>query len=89
MDSQQFLSAIAPALTDADARAKFLADPKAALAEAGLDLPKWVQVTAVEGEKPAMTITLPPMLDPDAELSDEALESVSGGCSGGCAYCGS
>ncbi len=39
MDAQGFLAALTPAVTDADARERFLADPKAVLATAGLDLP--------------------------------------------------
>ena len=41
MDAQGFLAALAPAVTDAKARESFLADPKAVLAAAGLDLPEW------------------------------------------------
>ncbi len=39
MDAQGFLEALAPAVTDAQARERFLADPKAVLVAAGLDLP--------------------------------------------------
>ena len=80
MDSHDFLAALAPALTDADARARFLADPRAALAAAGLSVPDWITVTALEGDTPELAITLPPALDPDAELSEEQLAAVSGGC---------
>lgn len=80
MDAQDFLAALAPALTDADARARFLADPRAALASAGLAVPDWIAVTASEGDAPELAIVLPPMLDPDAELSEEQLDAVSGGC---------
>ena len=80
MDSQEFLAALAPALTDADSRARFLADPRAVLTAAGLVVPGWVAVTAHEGDAPELAITLPPLLDPDAELSDEHLTAASGGC---------
>ena len=79
MDAQGFLAALAPAVTDADARERFLADPKAVLAVAGLDLPEWFTVTAREGDAAELTITLPALRDPD--LSDEQLAAVSGGCS--------
>ncbi len=79
MDAQGFLAALAPAVTDADARERFLADPKAVLAAAGLDLPEWFTVTAREGDAAELTITVPALLDPDAELSDERLGAVSGG----------
>lgn len=80
MTSQDLLAALAPALTDVDARARFLADPRAVLAAAGLVVPDWVAVTASEGDAPELAIMLPPLLDPDAELSDEHLTAVSGGC---------
>jgi hypothetical protein len=80
MDSSQLLGALAPALTDADARAAFLADPRSALAAAGLDVPDWIAVTAREGDAPELTLVLPPAIDPDADLHDEHLAAVSGGC---------
>ena len=78
MDAQGFVAALAPAVTDADARYRFLADPKAVLAAAGLDLPEWFTVTAREGDAAELTITVPALLDPDA-LSDEQLDVVAGG----------
>ena len=83
MDAQSFLTALGPAMTDAAARERLLTDPRAVLAAAGLDLPDWFTVTAVEGDTPALTLTLPPMLDPDAELSEEQLAAASGGGKGG------
>jgi hypothetical protein len=80
MDAQGFLAALAPAVTDAQARERFIANPKAVLAAAGLDLPEWFTVTAREGDSAELTITLPGLLDPDADLRDEDLALVSGGC---------
>jgi hypothetical protein len=79
MDAQGFLAALAPAVTDAQARERFLADPKAVLAAAGLDLPEWFTVSAREGDVAELTITLPALLDPDADLSEEQLAAVAGG----------
>ena len=87
MNADGFLAALAPALTDPDARAAFLADPRTALAAAGLEIPEWVSVTAREGDAPELSIVLPPAIDADAELSEEHLAVVSGGC-GSCAVCG-
>jgi len=83
MDAQGFLAALAPAVTDEKARERFLADPKAVLVAAGLDLPEWFTVSAREGDAAELIITLPPLLDPNADLSDEQLAAVSGGCYGG------
>ena len=79
MDAQGFLAALTPAVTDADARERFLADPKAVLAAAGLDLPEWFTVTAREGDAAELTITLPALLDPEADISEEQLAAVGGG----------
>ena len=79
MDAQGFLAALAPAVTDATARERFLADPRSVLAAAGLDLPEWFEVSAREGDAAELTITLPPLLDPDADLTDEQLAAAAGG----------
>ncbi len=79
MDAQGFLAALAPAVTDADARERFLADPKAVLAAGGLDLPEWFTVSAREGDAAELIITVPALRDPAADLSDELLAAVSGG----------
>ena len=79
MDTQSFLAALAPAVTDADARERFLADPKAILATAGLDLPEWFTVTAREGDAAELIITVPGLRDLDGDLSDDVLEGVPGG----------
>ena len=79
MDAQGFLAALTPAVTDADARKRFLANPKAVLAAAGLDLPEWFTVSAREGDAAELIITVPGLRDPDADLSDEQMAAVTGG----------
>jgi hypothetical protein len=79
MDAQGFLAALTPAVTDANARKRFLADPRAVLAAAGLDLPEWFTVTARQGDTAELIITVPALRDPDADLSDEQLAAVAGG----------
>ena len=79
MDAQGFLAGLTPAVTDADARERFLADPKTVLAAAGLDLPEWFTVTAREGDAAELIITVPALRDPDADLSEEQLAGVVGG----------
>ena len=78
MDAQGLLAALAPAVTDAKARERFLTDPKAVLVAAGLDLPEWFTVTAREGDAAELIITVPGLRDPDADLSDDVLEGVAG-----------
>jgi hypothetical protein len=81
MDAQDFLAALAPAVTDAEARGRFLADPRGVLAAAGLDLPEWFTVTAREGDVAELTITLPALIHPDGELTEANLATVGGGFS--------
>ena len=76
MDAQSYLTALGPAMTDADTRERFLADPKAVLAAAGLDLPESFTVSAREGDVAELAITLPPMLKPDADLTEEQLNDI-------------
>jgi hypothetical protein len=47
-----------------------------------LDLPEWFTVSARKGDTAELTITVPPLLDPDADLSDEQLDVVAGGIEG-------
>ena len=79
MDAQGFVAALTPSVTDAIARERFLADPKAVLAAAGLNLPQSFTISAREGDAAELTITLPALRDPDADLSEEQLEQVAGG----------
>jgi hypothetical protein len=79
MDAHGFLAALTPAVTDADARERFLADPRAVLAAAGLDLPEWFTVTARQGDTAELIITLPALRDPADDLSEEQLAGAVGG----------
>lgn len=79
MEPVNFLAAIAPAMTDPDVRATWLSDPRAALLAAGIDVPEWAVVTASEGGKLGVAITLGPLIDVSDELRDESLDSVAGG----------
>lgn len=84
MDTQNPFAALGLAMTDAQARDRFLADPRGFLEAAGLVLPESVTVSAREGETAELTITLPGLLDRnDADLSDESLAMASGGWFGG------
>ncbi|MCX6458677.1 MAG: NHLP leader peptide family natural product precursor [Actinobacteria bacterium] len=71
------------AATDHGERAKFLADPRGYLEAHGVDVPGFVEITAVEIDRPVATVTfgLPPMPDPD-EISEVDLDQISGGHSG-------
>ena len=63
---------------DKEFRARVEADPKAALAEKGVDVPAEDVRVAVDKED-NLHVVLP--TDPNAEMSDEELKMVSGGTS--------
>ena len=68
---------IARAWRDPAFKASVLADPHAALKEAGVDVPAGVTVKVVENTDTHVHLVLPPK--PSGELSDEALARVAAG----------
>ena len=76
---EQFKQLLERSATDMDFRRQLLEEPKAALeAHYGKQLPDTYNVSFVENKADA-TIVLPDAVDPEAELSEEELEAVSGG----------
>jgi hypothetical protein len=68
---------VAKAWSDGAFKAKLLSNPQSALAELGYQMPAGVRIEVVEDTATTRHLVLPPR--PDGELSDEALEKVSGG----------
>src|SRR5258708_3639914 len=68
---------VAKAWRDPAFKAKLMADPHAALKDAGISVPAGVTVTVVENTDTHVHFVLPPK--PTRELSDEALDKVAGG----------
>ena len=60
-------------------KARFMADPKAVLAERGIKMPDGIDVNVVENADNTVHITLPMAPDGHEELSMEELSSVAGG----------
>lgn len=75
---------IAKAWTDEAFKAKLLSDPKAAMAEVGMDAPEGVEIEVVESTQEKAYLVIPPKPGP-GELSDEDLDKVAGG-GGNAAY---
>lgn len=67
------------AATDPAFRAAVQADPRAALAAEGLELPADVTVRVVESTPEELVVAIPPAVPQDVELSEEGLAGVSGG----------
>jgi hypothetical protein len=60
-------------------KARFMADPKAVLAERGIDMPDKIDVKVVENSDNTVHITMPMAPDGHEDLSMEELSNVAGG----------
>ena len=60
-------------------KARFMTDPKAVLAEYGVDVPANMNVNVVENSDNTVHITMPQAPSDSAGLSDEELKNVAGG----------
>ena len=60
-------------------KARFMADPKAVLAEYGMDVPANIDVNVVENSDNTVHITMPMAPDGAGVLSDEELAGAAGG----------
>jgi hypothetical protein len=65
------------AAVDSAFRSALMADPKATLASAGLDVPEGITVDVIEAGYNRLPIVIPPVQS--GELSDDALASMVGG----------
>ena len=63
-------------------KARFMADPKAVLAEHGIAVPDGIDVNVVENSDNTVHITMPQAPAGDGELSDEELSNAAGGVFG-------
>ena len=62
---------------------RFMADPKAVLAEYGMDVPDGMAVTVVENTDNTVHITMPAPPSGGMDLSDDELSNAAGGkCDG-------
>ena len=60
-------------------KARFMSDPKAVLAEHGIDVPDGIDVNALENSDNTVHITIPKAPAGAAELGDEELAGAAGG----------
>jgi len=72
---------IARAWRDPAFKAKLIADPEASFKDAGVPVPPGVKMTVVENTDTHFHLVLPPK--PTGDLSDEALDMMAGGSTGG------
>ena len=69
---------------DEELKARFMADPKAVLAEFDIDVPANVDVKVVENSDNCVHITMPAAPAGAGELSDEELSNAAGGFCNDC-----
>ena len=75
----QLASLFAACWKDEALKARFMADPKAVLAEHGMDVPDGMDVKVVENADNCVHITMPAPPVGSVELSDEELSNAAGG----------
>ncbi len=82
-----FTDLLAACWKDDALKARFMADPKAVLAERGIEMPDGIDVNVVENTDNTVHITLPMAPDGYAALSDEDLSKAAGGTRPGPSDC--
>ena len=75
----QLASLFAACWKDEALKARFMSDPKAVLAEHGMDVPDGMDVKVVENADNCVHITMPAPPSGSMELSDEELSNAAGG----------
>ena len=70
---------IARSWEDESYKARLMNDPRAVLAEAGIDVPGGVEITVAEQQPGTFHLTLPPRPEGEGALEEAALEAVSAG----------
>ena len=81
-ERNQLAELFAACWKDEALKARFQSDPKAVLAEHGIDVPANMNVNVVENSDNTVHITMPAAPDGDGELSVEQLAAVAGGLGG-------
>jgi hypothetical protein len=79
---EMFGDLMAKAWKDEAFKAKLLADPVKAMLDEGIPVPPGVKIQMHENTENVTHFVLPPK--PLAEISDEQLERIAGGSTGGC-----
>ena len=75
----QLAALFAACWKDEALKARFLSDPKAVLAEHGIDVPDNIDVNVVENTDNTVHITMPQSPSGVSDISDEELAGAAGG----------
>jgi hypothetical protein len=79
-ERNQLAELFAACWKDEALKQRFMNDPKAVLAEYGMDVPDGMAVKVVENAGNCVHITMPAAPDGHMSLSDEELSAAAGGC---------
>ena len=78
-ERKQLAELFAACWKDEALKARFMTDPKAVLAEHGIDVPADMNVNVIENTGNTLHITMPATSDSSEIISDEELAGVAGG----------
>ena len=78
-ERNQLAELFAACWKDETLKQRFMADPKAVLAEYGMDVPDGMDVNIVENTDNTVHITMPAPPSGHGDLSDEELSNAAGG----------
>ena len=78
-ERNQLAELFAACWKDEALKARFMSDPKAVLAEYGMDVPEGMDVNVVENSDNCVHITMPVASGGHQDLSDEELSAAAGG----------
>ena len=81
-ERNQLAELFAACWKDEALKARFMNDPKAVLAEYGMDVPDGMDVNVVENTDNTVHITMPAPPSGHTELSDDELSNAAGGVTG-------
>lgn len=73
------------AVTDVEFRASLVADPKAVLTAAGAQVPDNVSVRVLESTPEEIVLSIPPFVDEELEIDEDALADTAAGSTPLCA----
>ena len=80
----QLAALFAACWKDEALKQRFMADPKAVLAEYGMDVPDGMDVNVVENTENTVHITMPAPPSGSMDLSDDELSNAAGGTAAAC-----
>ncbi|MTD16849.1 hypothetical protein GIS00_23220 [Nakamurella sp. YIM 132087] len=67
------------AAVEPEFRSALMSDPRTTLRKSGIEVPEQISIRIEESAADEFVLALPPAIDPEAELDEDALAGASGG----------